>query len=43
MKDKGICKWPITTDGTILKLDSVFNHAFGVTATIIKVDGGLMM
>ena len=39
MKDKGICKWPITTDGTILKLDSVFNHAFGVTATIMKVDG----
>ncbi|WP_312643236.1 extracellular solute-binding protein [Hydrogenoanaerobacterium sp.] len=36
MKDKGICEWPITTDGTILKLDSVFNHAFGVTATIVK-------
>ncbi|MEM1484309.1 extracellular solute-binding protein [Oscillospiraceae bacterium PP1C4] len=36
MKEKGMCEWPITTDGTILKLDSVFNHAFGVTATIVK-------
>ncbi|MHB1394064.1 MAG: extracellular solute-binding protein [Clostridia bacterium] len=39
MKDKKICEYPITTDGTIAKLDSVFNHAFGVTGTIIKVDG----
>ncbi|MDF2892630.1 MAG: transporter substrate-binding protein [Clostridia bacterium] len=39
MKDKKICEYPITTDGTILKLDSVFNHAFGVTSTIMKVDG----
>ena len=28
MKAKNVCKWPITTDGTILKLDSVFNHGF---------------
>ena len=39
MKDKKICEYPITTDGTISKLDSVFNHAFGVTGTIVKVDG----
>ncbi|MDY4609401.1 MAG: extracellular solute-binding protein [Sphaerochaetaceae bacterium] len=39
MKDTGLCKWPITTDGGILKLDSVFNHAFGVTATIVKENG----
>ena len=39
MKDKGLCEYPITTDGTIAKLDSVFNHAFGVTSTIMKVDG----
>jgi len=39
MKAKNLCKWPITTDGGILKLDSVFNHAFGVTATIIKENG----
>lgn len=36
---KSLCKWPITTDGTIAKLDSVFNHAFGVTATIVKENG----
>lgn len=39
IKDKGLAEYPITTDGTILKLDSVFNHAFGVTSTIMKVDG----
>jgi putative aldouronate transport system substrate-binding protein len=39
MKDKKLCEYPVTTDGTILKLDSVFNHAFGVTGTILKVDG----
>ena len=39
MKDKGLCEYPITTDGTIAKLDSVFNHAFGVTFTIMNVDG----
>lgn len=39
MKDKKLCEYPITTDGTIAKLDSVFNHAFGVTSTIMKVDG----
>jgi putative aldouronate transport system substrate-binding protein len=39
MKDSGLCKWPITTDGGILKLDSVFNHAFGITATIVKQNG----
>lgn len=39
MKAKNICKWPITTDGGILKLDSVFNQAFGVTATMVKENG----
>lgn len=39
MKAKGLCQYPFTTDGTIAKLDSVFNHAFGITSTIIKVDG----
>ncbi len=39
IKDKGLAEYPITTDGTIAKLDSVFNHAFGVTGTIMKVDG----
>jgi putative aldouronate transport system substrate-binding protein len=39
MKDQGLVKWPITTDGTIAKLDAVFNHAFGVTSTIMKQNG----
>ncbi|MGD1823605.1 MAG: extracellular solute-binding protein [Pleomorphochaeta sp.] len=39
MKDTGLCPWPLTTDGTILKLNSVFNHAFGVNSTITKENG----
>ena len=39
MKDEGLCEWPLTTDGTIFKLDSVFNHAFGVNTTIMKENG----
>lgn len=39
IKDSGMAKWPVTTDGGILKLDSIFNHAFGVTATIVKQNG----
>lgn len=36
MKEKGLCDYAITTDGGIIKLDNIFNHAFGVTATIVK-------
>lgn len=39
IKESGMAKWAITTDGGILKLDSVFNHAFGLTATIVKENG----
>ncbi|GAU77190.1 extracellular solute-binding protein [Fusibacter sp. 3D3] len=39
IKDKGIAEYPVTTDGGIAKLDSVFNHAFGITSTIMNVDG----
>lgn len=39
IKDKGLAKYPITTDGDLTRMDSVFNHAFGVTATVLKVDG----
>jgi putative aldouronate transport system substrate-binding protein len=39
MKDKGLVRWPVTTDGTIARIDSVFNHAFGVTATIMNQNG----
>lgn len=42
IKAKGLAEYPITTDGGILKLDSVFNHAFGVTTTIVNVDGKLV-
>ncbi|MPM61071.1 hypothetical protein SDC9_107925 [bioreactor metagenome] len=39
IKESGMARWAITTDGGILKLDSVFNHAFGLTATIVKENG----
>jgi putative aldouronate transport system substrate-binding protein len=39
IKDKNLAKYPITSDGDLTRLDSVFNHAFGVTGTIVKVDG----
>lgn len=42
IKDKGLAEYPVTTDGGILKLDSVFNHAFGVTTTILDVDGKMV-
>lgn len=37
-KDKGITKYGITNDGTLARLDSIFNHAFGVNTTIMKVN-----
>ncbi|WP_040213957.1 extracellular solute-binding protein [Clostridium polynesiense] len=36
--DKKLAKYAITADGDLTRLDSVFNHAFGVTATVIKED-----
>ena len=36
MKDTGLARWPITVDGGVGRLDSVFNHAFGITATLMK-------
>ena len=36
IKDKGLAQYPLTTDNNKLRLDSVFNHAFGVTSTIMK-------
>jgi putative aldouronate transport system substrate-binding protein len=39
MKDMGYCPWPLTTDGTIIKLNSVFNSAFGVDTTIMNENG----
>lgn len=39
MIEKGLSQYAITTDGSIARLDSVFNHAFGITSSIMKVDG----
>ncbi len=37
--DKKLAQYAITSDGDLTRLDSVFNHAFGVTSTVMKVDG----
>lgn len=37
--DKDLAKYATTSDGDLTRLDSVFNHAFGVTSTVMKVDG----
>ena len=37
--DKGIAKYAITSDGDMTRMNTVFNHAFGVTGTIVKADG----
>ena len=39
LKDNGTVKMGITVDGGLARLDSIFNHAFGVTSTIMNVDG----
>jgi putative aldouronate transport system substrate-binding protein len=36
MKDKGLVDYAITADGSLARLDSIFNQAFGVTTTIVK-------
>lgn len=40
LKDKGICEYPLTTDNNKLRLDGVFNQAFGITSTIMQADDG---
>ncbi len=39
MKDKGICEYPLTTDNNKLRLDGFMNQAFGITSSIMNVDG----
>lgn len=39
LKDKGICEYPLTTDNNKLRLDGVFNMAFGVTSTVMEENG----
>lgn len=46
LKASGLCTWPITldgatqSDGSILELDNMFNHAFGITSTITQDENG---
>lgn len=39
MKDKGLIQYAMTADGNTLRLDSMFNQAFGVTGTVVREDG----
>lgn len=39
LQDKGLCKYALTADGGLDRLNSIFNHAFGVTGTCIQEDG----
>lgn len=40
MKEKGLAEYALTADGGIDRWNSVFNQAFGVTATVTKDDTG---
>lgn len=39
LKDKGLCTYALTADGGLNRLDSIFNHAFGVTGTCVEENG----
>jgi len=39
LKDKGLVECAFTADGSTARLDSIFNHAFGVTGTVVQEDG----
>ena len=39
LKDKGLTTYGITSDGGLNRLDTIFNHAFGVTGTCVQEDG----
>ena len=39
LKDKGLTTYGMTADGGLARLDTVFNHAFGVTGTCLQEDG----
>ena len=36
LKESGLAKYAVSEDGSTGRMDSYFNHAFGVTATIMK-------
>lgn len=39
IKDKGLAEYPLTTDNNKLRLDGFMNQAFGITGTVMNVDG----
>lgn len=39
LMEAGTVKYGVTVDGSLTRLDNIFNHAFGVTSTIMNVDG----
>lgn len=39
MVDTGIVEYAFSTDASLERLDTIFNHAFGVTGTIVQEDG----
>lgn len=38
--DQGIVKYAISGDGSLNRLNHIFNHAFGVTSTLMKAQSG---
>lgn len=40
LMDAGLVEYGVTVDGALSRLDSIFNHAFGVTGTLMKQDDG---
>ncbi len=40
LMDAGVVKFGATVDGGLARLDSIFNHAFGVTGTLMKQEDG---
>lgn len=39
MKDKGLVQYPFSGDGGVTRIDTIFNHAFGVADTFVEQDG----
>ncbi len=40
LMDAGVVKYGVTVDGGLARLNSIFNHAFGVTGTLMKQEDG---
>lgn len=39
LKEDGLCQYAFTMYADLTKLDTIFNHAFGVTGTVVQEDG----